>query len=99
MKNAPYAFICHASEDKSVAERMATDLRAAGIEAFFDKWEMRSGDSLRQKIDEGLGRCTHFIALLSRPYLRLGRDDSHVNLIDVSRLPAGRSRQINSSNT
>lgn len=65
MDQSPYAFLCHASEDQPLVERLASDLRAAGIETFFDKWEIRSGDSLRQKIDEGLGQCTHFLALLS----------------------------------
>jgi TIR domain len=65
MHQPPYAFLCHASEDKKLVERLAHDLRAAGVETFFDKWEIRSGDSLRRKIDEGLGQCTHFLALLS----------------------------------
>jgi hypothetical protein len=65
LSSTPQAFVCHASEDKPTAERMATDLRKSGIETFLDKWEIRSGDSLRMKVDEGLGRCTHFIALLS----------------------------------
>jgi hypothetical protein len=30
---------------------------------FFDQWEIRPGDSIRQKIDEGLEDCTHFILL------------------------------------
>lgn len=50
----------------SLVEKLANDLCAAGIETFFAEWEIRSGDSLRAKIDEGLGQCTHFLALLSQ---------------------------------
>lgn len=61
----PVAFLCHASEDKDLVRRLANDLMAKGIDVFFDEWEIRSGDSIRRKIDDGLGRCTHFIAVLT----------------------------------
>jgi hypothetical protein len=64
-KPTPVAFLCHASEDKEIVRRIAQDLVANGIDVFFDEWEIRSGDSIRRKIDEGLGRCTHFIAILT----------------------------------
>jgi len=59
------AFICHASEDKELARRIAIDLHAAGIDTFFDEWEIKAGESLRRKIDEGIETCTHFIVLLT----------------------------------
>ncbi|MEK6374758.1 MAG: toll/interleukin-1 receptor domain-containing protein [Acidobacteriota bacterium] len=58
-------FICHASEDKELASRLANDLHAAGIDTFFAEWEIKAGDSLRRKIDEGIESCTHFIVLLT----------------------------------
>jgi hypothetical protein len=65
MTAAPVAFLCHASEDKPLAERIARSLYDAGIQTFYDEWEIRGGDSFRQKIDEGLAGCSHFIALLT----------------------------------
>jgi len=59
------AFLCHASEDKDLVRRIAHDLHANGIDTFFDEWEMKSGDSLRRKIDEGIETCTHFIVVLT----------------------------------
>lgn len=59
------AFLCHATEDKDLVRRLAGDLLARGIDVFFDEWEIRAGDSLRQRIDAGLQNCTHFIAVLS----------------------------------
>lgn len=58
-------FLCHATEDKPTVERLARALMASGINTFFDSWEIRAGDSLRRKIDEGIGSCTHFIVVLS----------------------------------
>lgn len=58
-------FLCHASEDEELAERIGRALMASGIETFFSPWSIRPGDSLRQKIDEGLHACTHFLVLLT----------------------------------
>ena len=61
----PKAFLCYGGEDLTLAKKIAEDLQCNGIETWWDKWCIRSGDSLRQKIDEGLGKCTHFIVLLT----------------------------------
>jgi hypothetical protein len=36
-----------------------------GIDVWFDEWEIRTGDSLRRKMDDGLSNCTHFLVLLT----------------------------------
>lgn len=82
----PRVFLCHGGEDKSLARQIATDLQTAGIETFFDEWEIRSGDSLRQKIDEGLVGCTHFIVLLTptsieRPWVKVEMDAGFVRKV------------------
>jgi hypothetical protein len=38
---------------------------AQGIDVWFDEWEIRAGDSLRRKMEEGLANCTHFVVLLT----------------------------------
>ena len=38
-------FLSYASEDAAAAERIATALRDAGIEVWFDKSELRGGDA------------------------------------------------------
>lgn len=86
---SPTAFLCHATEDKPLARRIAGDLQAAGINTFFDEWEMRAGDSLRQKIDTGLGGCSHFIALLSpvaltKPWVNAEMDGAFVRKLEGS---------------
>jgi TIR domain len=61
----PSVFISYTSEDIEIARRVAEALEGAGIEVWWDKWCISAGDSLRRKIDEGIGGCTHFLALLT----------------------------------
>ena len=62
----PRAFVSHAHEDKPVALELAGALRAAGVDAWIDAWEIAAGDSLVDKIYEhGLKDCDVFIVLLS----------------------------------
>jgi hypothetical protein len=64
--NEPKAFVSHSHSDKPTAERLARELRNQGIDAWFDKWEIRPGDSLIQKVfEEGLKECSAFLVLLS----------------------------------
>ena len=82
----PVAFLCHASEDKPLAEAIARYLLESGVETFFDSWEIRAGDSLRQRIDEGIGRCTHFIVLLTNSSLRKPWVNAELDAAFVRRL-------------
>ena len=52
----PLVFVCHNREDKPSAERIATAVIAADHEAFFDKWDIKPGDSLIEKISTGIGK-------------------------------------------
>lgn len=61
----PRVFLSYTSDDAALAERIATELQGSGIDTWWDKWCIATGDSLRQKIDEGLGNCTHFLVLLT----------------------------------
>ena len=44
-------------------------LSEAGVYAWLDESEIRLGDSIRQKIDEGLANCRSATVILSRPFL------------------------------
>lgn len=84
---SPRVFLCHGSEDKPLVRKLARKLQANGIETFFDEWEIRSGDSIRQKIDGGLSTCTHFIALITetsirRPWVNAEMDAAFVRKVN-----------------
>lgn len=82
----PKVFLSYSFEDSKVAEKLAHSLIAAGIDTWWAEWEIGSGDSLRQKIDEGLGSCTHFLVLLTpeaieKPWVKLEMDAGLVRRI------------------
>lgn len=58
-------YLAHGSEDKAVARPLAEGLMRRGIDVWFDDWEIGPGDSLRRKMEQGLGDCTHFVVLLT----------------------------------
>jgi class 3 adenylate cyclase len=59
-------FISHASEDKNaIARPLAEQLRAAGRSVWFDEYELLLGDSLREKISEGLRHSRVGLVILS----------------------------------
>ena len=63
----PKAFICHASDDKDrFVIPFSTALRANGVDAWVDKFEIHSGDSIVQKIfSEGIESAKAVIAVIS----------------------------------
>jgi hypothetical protein len=66
----PDVFISHASEDKDTFVRgLAAELARLGLVVWFDEWTLRLGDSLRQRIEEGLARSRFGVVVLSRHFL------------------------------
>jgi len=64
-------FICHASEDKGdFVEPLANALTEAGIKVWYDRFELKLGDSLREKIDEGLSNSRYGIVVLSSHFFK-----------------------------
>ncbi len=61
----PNVFLSYASEDLELAKYLAETLMSKGIDVWWAEWEMKSGDSIRQKIDSGISGCTHFLVLLT----------------------------------
>ncbi|MGN6451577.1 MAG: TIR domain-containing protein [Steroidobacteraceae bacterium] len=59
-------FISYASEDAEAAGRIAAQLQTAGIEVWFDRTVLRSGDAWDQKIRREIRDCALFIAVISR---------------------------------
>lgn len=66
-------FVSHASEDKDeVVRPLANALRDAGLSVWFDEFELRIGDSLRRKIDRGLGGSRFGVVVLSKAFFGKG---------------------------
>jgi hypothetical protein len=61
-------FISHASEDKeSFVHPLAQELTSIGVRVWYDKFTLKLGDSLREKIDYGL-RYSRFGVVVLSPY-------------------------------
>lgn len=66
-------FISHATEDKEeVARPLAEALRRNGLSVWYDEFELRIGDSLRRKIDQGIARSNFGIIVISRSFIAKG---------------------------
>lgn len=63
-------FISHASEDKeTIAKELATLLTDLGVKVWYDEFSLKVGDSLSQKIDEGLIWSNFGIIIISKSFL------------------------------
>jgi hypothetical protein len=88
MKGRPKAFLSYSHEDKDSATKIATSLRAGGIDVWVDRWEIQPGDSLVQKIfEEGLSGADAFLALISKnsinsPWVRQELDVALIKRIE-----------------
>lgn len=66
-------FISHASEDKDeIVRPLANALKAGGLDVWYDEFELKIGDSLRQKIDKGLASSRFGIVVLSKAFIKKG---------------------------
>src|SRR3954462_5528231 len=58
-------FLSYASEDADAAQRIPGALRAAGIEVWFDRSELRGGDAWDAMIRGQIKSCALFIPIIS----------------------------------
>lgn len=87
-------FISHAGEDKDeVVRPLAHALRERGLEVWFDEFELRIGDGLRRKIDEGLVASRFGIVVLSPAFFAKGWPNYELDGL-VTREVAGRDQLI-----
>ena len=66
-------FISHATEDKEeVARPLAVALDAEGLRVWYDEFELKIGDSLHRKIDNGIARSRFGVVIISPSFFREG---------------------------
>jgi hypothetical protein len=58
-------FLSYASQDADAARRICDALRAAGIEVWFDKSELRGGDAWDTSIRKQIKTCALFLPVIS----------------------------------
>jgi hypothetical protein len=63
-------FISHASEDKEgVARPLASALQGAGVQVWYDEFNLRIGDSLSESINAGLAQSRFGVIIISKRFL------------------------------
>src|ERR1017187_7399296 len=60
----PRVFISHTSSDKSFVRRLAEELRTYNFRVWYDEWEVGIGDSIVEKVFEGLAASDALIVVL-----------------------------------
>jgi len=58
-------FLTHSSKDKVVVRVVAERLRKDGLKVWFDEWELKPGDSIPAKIEEGLEHSRVLVLCMS----------------------------------
>src|SRR2546425_5050975 len=58
-------FLSHSSKDKAVVRSVAERLRADGLCVWVDDWQIRPGDSIPAKIEEGLEHSRVLVLCMS----------------------------------
>ena len=58
-------FLSHSSKDKAIVRPLADRLRHDGLEVWFDEWQIKPGDSIPAKIEEGLEHSRVLVLCMS----------------------------------
>lgn len=66
-------FVSHAGEDTAWTEKLAERLRHEGLRVWFDKWEIKPGDHLLVRLNEGLASSAKMVTVWSTNYFRDGK--------------------------
>lgn len=61
----PTVFISYSHADSHFVDQLANKLKASGVDVWIDKWMIKVGNSITQKINEGIGASDFLIVILS----------------------------------
>jgi hypothetical protein len=60
-----HVFVSYAQADKQVAQQIADALQSAGLRVWIDEWELASGDSIAERIEQEVRSSDILLVLLS----------------------------------
>ena len=58
-------FLSHSAKDKPVVRELAQRLKADGLRVWFDEWEIRPGDQISRRIEDGLEKSRTLVLCMS----------------------------------
>jgi hypothetical protein len=63
-------FLSYSRQDRDIVLQVATDLAASRFSIWLDRWELRAGDSIVEKINTALSASSYIVVFLSQASLR-----------------------------
>ena len=66
MTKKPTVFMSHNSRDKAFVRRLANKLKVDGIDVWLDEIEIKIGESIHQKVNDGIAKSDFFAIVLSQ---------------------------------
>lgn len=66
MNKSAKIFLSHSSKDKEFVRRLANDLKGRDVPVWLDEWELKVGDSLVAKIQQGIQESGWLAIILSK---------------------------------
>ncbi|MFQ5788460.1 MAG: TIR domain-containing protein [Thermodesulfobacteriota bacterium] len=73
-------FLCHASEDKhDIVKPLVIACEEAGISYWYDEAEIKWGDSIPQKVNEGLEKSRYVVVILSESFIKKNWPERELN--------------------
>lgn len=88
-------FLCHASEDKeSIADPLFACLESAGIRCWYDRGEILWGDSIVEKVQEGLRSSRFVIVILTAPFVGKRWPTKELNAVLSAEIESGKTRVL-----
>jgi tetratricopeptide (TPR) repeat protein len=86
----PKVFCSHRSVDKARVREIAARLAAAGIDPWLDEWEIRAGDDIVQRINEGLASYDAGLIFFSSASLGSSWVSAEIDTLLYQRIQEGR---------
>jgi WD40 repeat protein len=87
-------FISYNHRDRGVVQGLADRLRRSGIRLWYDRWEMKPGDVLRNRIGEGIAGAKHFMVLISKSSLNSNWVKYELNSGMIDEIESGATKVI-----
>lgn len=84
-------FISHASEDKENFVRpLANKLTSMNVKVWYDEFTLKVGDSLSEKINEGLSKSDYGIVVLSKNFFNKEWPRTELAALETKAVNSGR---------
>ena len=87
-------FLSHSSLDKTLIDKIFLELQKSEINVWYDKYEIEYGDSITDKINEGLYNCGLGLICVSQNFLRSNWAKREMNYYLQKQISSGENNLI-----